>query len=245
MRRFSLISITFLGLALSFGLAACDGDDGNADAAGDSTDTNNGDGDGDNEGDGDDDGGCFNAPEECLRFVRCIGTLVPDQQSTVEGQFGEEGSCWCGTEAEAQDCYKTCVQQLNTAIKNNPTVSACHQNSCALEDLDPTQPYGPIVNGSCAEWNGKAQTPFQNPFGLPGGYCAPECGGIAKACPEHTQTSAQGTCYATVGDKSYCASRCYVDPTLIGGTQCQCGATCQPHGPADGEGNQRGICTFE
>ena len=245
MRKFPLISITFLGLALSFGLVACDGgDDEGSEAADDTT----GDGDGDEtpgDGDGDGDGECFEAPPECLRFVSCIGAIVPEQQAGVEAEYGAEGSCWCGTEDEAVECYQTCVAQLDLAIENNPTVSACHENSCALEDLDPTQPYGPITNNSCSDWNGNPQMPFQNPFGLEGGFCAPACSGLAMACPEHSQTSADGTCYIIVGEDSYCASRCYVDPTIIGGTQCQCGATCQPHGGADGEGNLRGICTFE
>lgn len=240
MRKFPLISITFLGLALSFGLVACDGDDGGSEAADDTT----GDGDGD-EGDGDGDGECFEPPEECLRFVECIGAILPDMQSTVDGQYGADGSCWCGTEEEAVECYNTCREQLDLAIENQPTVSACHENSCALEDLDPSQPYGPIVNGTCPEWSGAEQMPVQNPFGLEGGYCAPKCSGLAMACPEHSQTSADGTCYLVLGEDSYCASRCYVDPTIIGGTQCQCGATCQPHGGADAEGNLRGLCTFE
>lgn len=254
MRRFPLLSITFLGLALSFGLVACT-DDGGAEAA--ETNTENGDGDGDDdptgdgdddptsEGDGDGETGCFDAPEQCLRFVECIGGIVPEQQAVVEAEYGAEGSCWCGTDAEAQACFKTCVDQLDLALENNPTVSACHENNCALEDLDPEQPYGPITNGSCSTWNGNPQQPFMNPLGLPGGFCAPECSGIAKSCPEHTQTAAKGTCYLVGGGTSYCVSLCWVDPVVIGGTQCQCGATCQPYGAPDGEGNMRGICTFE
>ena len=46
-------------------------------------------------------------------------------------------------------------------------------------------------------------------------------------------------------DVNYCASRCYVDPEFHGGHQCACGATCQPHGSQDGEGQLRGLCTFE
>lgn len=245
MRRFPLISITFL--ALSFGLVACD--NGKDDSSSENADDTTGDGDGDSgdgdTGDGDGEAGCFDAPAECLRFVECIGAIVPDQQATVEGQFGEDGSCWCGTEQEAQDCYKTCIDQLDTAIENNPTVSACHESKCSIDELDPEQPYGPITNGSCPDWNGKPQQPFDGPLGLPGGYCAPECSGIAMSCPEHTQTSADGTCYLIAGDKSYCVSLCWVDPTVVGGTQCQCGATCQPYGGPDGDGNLRGICTFE
>ena len=101
MRRFPLISITFL--ALSLGLVACDnGNDEGTEMAGDTTgdgDGDTGDGDGDT-GDGDT-GACFDAPEMCLRFVECIGEIVPEQQSVVEEQYGADGSCWCGTEDEA------------------------------------------------------------------------------------------------------------------------------------------------
>jgi hypothetical protein len=44
-------------------------------------------------------------------------------------------------------------------------------------------------------------------------------------CPESSQTSAQGTCYIQVAGVDHCVSRCRVDP--------------------DGEGNMRGLCTFE
>ena len=69
--------------------------------------------------------------------------------------------------------------------------------------------------------------------------------GLGNFCPNHDQTTAVGTCYIVLGDTNYCISRCYVDSEVIGGTQCQCGATCQPYGGPDGEGNMRGLCTFE
>jgi hypothetical protein len=260
MRKFPLISITFLGLALSFGLVACgdSGDDGMADG----TDTNNGDGDqtgdgdGDQTGDGDGDGDpgdgdgepfCYEAPEECLRFIECIGEIVPSQKEMVASDYGEGGSCWCSGEPKAQECYSTCIAQLDAAIDNFPTESACHPKSCKLEDLDPSQPYGPVVNGSCPTWNGNQQIPLNSPFGIPGSVCSPPCSGIAQTCHNHNQTVAQGTCYLTVGGTNYCVSRCYVNSVDIfpSGTQCQCGATCQPQGGADAEGNLRGICTFE
>ncbi len=245
MRKFPLnlptILAQALGLTLSLGLVACDGDDGSSDTVADSTDST-GDGDGDSSGDG---GECVDAPEECLRFVNCIGEIVPSQRETVESEYGVDGSCWCGSVDEINNCYATCVDQLNTAIKNNPTVSACHEKSCTLEELDPAEPYGPIIDGSCPDWNGNPQVPMEMPFGVPGGFCSPACSGIAQSCPEHNQTAADGTCYLSLGDTSYCVSRCWVDPTVIGGTQCQCGATCQPQGGPDGEGNLRGICTFE
>jgi hypothetical protein len=104
-----------------------------------------------------------------------------------------------------------------------------------------------VSNNSCPAWNGASQLPVVNPFGLPGSVCAPACSGIAQSCPNHSQTAAPGTCYLAVGGTNYCVSRCYVDSAVIfpGSAQCQCGATCQPHGPSDGEGNLRGICTFE
>jgi hypothetical protein len=255
MRRFPLNSITFLGLAMSFGLVACpsdSGDEGMADGTEAEAEAEVGDGDGDENGDGDPtsgdgdgDPGCYPAPDECLRFINCIGALAPDQLPTVEEQFGEGGACWCSGDAMAQECYATCVMQLETAIMNSPTVAECHENYCTLDELDPAQPYGPITNGSCPDWNGQPQMPIQGPFGIAGGFCSPACSGLAMSCPEHTQTAADGTCYIIIGDESYCVSQCWVDPTIVGGTQCQCGATCQPYGGPDGEGNLRGICTYE
>ncbi|MFO7566689.1 MAG: hypothetical protein R6X02_28860 [Enhygromyxa sp.] len=257
MRKFPSISITFLGLALSFGLVACNddgGDDGMADGTGDGDgdgdqtgdgDGETGDGDGDETGDGDP--GCFEAPDVCLRFVSCIGDILPEQQDAVSDEYGEGGSCWCSGEDKAQECYSTCVNQLDAAIEQFPTASACHPKSCGLDELDPEQPYGPVVNGSCPEWSGLEQIPLNNPFGIAGSVCSPPCSGIAQSCPDHTQTVAEGTCYLTVGDTNYCVSRCWVNSVDIfpSGTQCQCGATCQPVGGADGEGNLRGVCTFE
>jgi hypothetical protein len=250
MRKTRLNSMSFLaqalGLALSFGLVACDGDDGSEMADTNNATESNGDGDGDATGDGDGDGdGCVEPPEQCLRFVECIGAIVPEQQPAVEAQYGAEGSCWCDGVDAANECFTTCVQQLDTAITNNPTESACHASSCSLDELDPAEPYGPIVGGACSDWNGNPQVPTQNLFGIAGGFCSPACGGIAKSCPEHSQTSAKGTCGFVSNGVEQCMSQCWVDPTIIGGTQCQCGATCQPSGGPDGEGNLRGICTFE
>jgi hypothetical protein len=262
MRNSPLMKFTFLGLfgmALSLTMAACPaGDDADTMLDGETTngdgdgDTGDGDGDGDTgDGDGDPTGGeCFNQPPECARFVSCIGGVAPSQLETVEAMFGEGGSCWCGTEDAAQDCYDVCVEQVDNALASYPTVKECHESYCNLEDLDPTQPFGPIANGACTPYTSEQgepidQVPFMNPVGVPGGFCAPKCSGLANYCPESSQTSAQGTCYLQQGADLYCISRCYVDSEVVGGTQCQCGATCQPSGGADGEGNLRGICTFE
>ena len=244
MRKFPLISCTLFGLALSFGVVACDsGDDGNG--SGDGTETNNptGDGDGDatttttGDGDGDPTGnGCYPAPEECTRLVECLGVIVPAAQADADAQLGENGSCWCGTEEEALACYDICKTQLDSAVAQNPTVGECHGRYCPLEELDPDQPYGPVVNGACPE----GSVP-QSLAGLDGTYCAPPCTGIADLCPGHSQSNGDGTCL----NNGNCALLCYVEPYNQLGTQCQCGATCQPLGQSDGNGNPLGICTFE
>lgn len=187
----------------------------------------------------------WDPPGVCLQFVECIGALAPDQQAAADAMYGAEGTCWCGTQEEANQCYNFCIAQIEDALMEFPTESACHEVSCDLSELDPDEPYGPVVNGTCPNWDGEPQQPFVEPLGLPGSVCAPACSGVAKYCPEHSQTSANGTCYIQSGDVAYCVSRCYVDSTVISGAQCQCGATCQPHGAPDGDGNMRGVCTFE
>jgi hypothetical protein len=212
-------------------IAGCDADpiEGSPDAAGDNEQ-------------------CWDVPAKCLQWVECTGALNPEAQQTLEAKYGESGSCWCGTtEAQAQECYHTCAEQLAHVIEQNPTEPLCHGRACPLEQLDPKQPYGPVIDGACPNYGNSPQLPMKNPLGLPGSVCAPKCGGIAKLCPEHTQTTADGTCYILVEGAEYCVSRCWVDPFYFGatGTQCQCGARCQPYGGPDGEGNMRGICTFE
>ena len=191
---------------------------------------------------------CWSAPKECRQLLECVSASNPAQLQALEVQYGEGGSCWCDTsQPEAQACYESCVDQLAQAIEQNPTEPRCHGRYCAIEELDPTQPYGPVAeDGSCPNYGNSPQLPLQNPFDLPGSVCAPKCGGIAKYCPEHTQTTADGTCYVVVDDVQYCVARCWVDPLHFGptGTQCQCGARCQPFGGPDAEGNLRGICTF-
>lgn len=197
---------------------------------------------------GGDDGQCWDAPEKCLQLLECASVISPDQLEALEAQYGEDGSCWCGTtEAEALACYETCVDQLANAIEQNPTEPRCHGQYCPIEELDPDQPYGPVTDGTCPNYGNSPQLALQQPFGLPGSVCSPKCGGIAKFCPDHPQTTADGTCYVVVEETEYCVTRCWVDPLQFGptGTQCQCGARCQPFGGPDGEGNQRGICTFE
>lgn len=226
----------------------CVGDEGVAESAGETADTADTADTTDTADTADtaDTGDCpYEAPDECLQFVDCITALVPDQAASVEDQYGADGSCWCGTEAEAAACYDDCISQLEEALEAYPTVGQCQESYCPLSDLDPTQPYGPVVDGMCPNWDGAPQAPLVEPLGLPGTTCSPACEGLANYCPEHTQTSAQGTCYVMFGDDLHCVSRCYVDSTVVGGSQCQCGATCQPQGAPDGEGNMRGICTFE
>jgi hypothetical protein len=191
---------------------------------------------------------CWDAPKQCLQLLECASAIFPDELQALEAEYGEEGSCWCGsTEAEAQDCFASCVDRLDQAIEQNPTEPLCHGQYCPIEELDLTQPYGPVTDGNCPNYGNSPQLALTNPFGLSGSVCAPKCGGIAKLCPEHTQTTADGTCFLSIGDTDYCVSRCWVDPLQFGasGTQCQCGARCQPYGGPDGEGNLRGICTFE
>lgn len=180
--------------------------------------------------------GCFEAPPECLRFVECIAALIPSQADVIEQVYGESGACWCGTEGEAQECFTTCIEQLDTALDSFPTEPACHEQSCSLDELDPEQPYGPVVDGQCPE----GSEPLINPLGVPGSVCSQLCG--IGGCLEHSQTSAVATCYVP---DNWCVTRCWVDPRVVGGNQCQCGARCQPHGAPDSEGNMRGICTFE
>lgn len=240
MRRFQIFSTLSL-LVLSATVFACDGgdDDGDGDTVGDGDGDSTGDGDGDTtaettNGDGDTNG-CFEQPAECAQLIECLGVILPSQDLSA---FEPDGSCWCGTEAEAVECYNTCVQQLEVAVDQNPTEGACHGRTCPIEELDSEQPYGPPpCSGDSMELQG---------LPIAGSYCAPPCGGFAKDCPEHSQTIAEGTCYWNGGDNGYCALWCYVDPFIYAsGTQCQCGATCQPYGPNDGSGNQRGICSFE
>lgn len=256
MRTFKLMTASFLNLALGLALisnvSACT-DDGGADTNAETSGDGDGDGDGDATGDGDGDptgGECYPQPPECALFLECLGAIAPEQVAAIEGMFGEAGSCWCSGNDQAQDCYRTCVEEVGKAVNTYPTVSACHESKCSLDQLDATQPYGPVMDGSCPDYvteqNAMApQMPVMNPLGVPGNFCSPKCSGLANYCPDHTQTSAAGTCYLQLGEDAHCISRCWVDPTVIGGTQCQCGATCQPQGAPDGEGNMRGICTFE
>ncbi len=239
MRRFQIFFSVSL-LSMTAGVIACDkGDDEGA------TTDDVGDGDGDtttDTGDGDgatattttgDSGGCFDQPPECAQLIECLGVILPSQDLA---DYDVDGSCWCGTEAEALECYDVCVSQLDAAITQNPTVGECHGRYCPIEELDAAQPYGPPP---CT-----APAVLMDSLPVAGSYCAPPCGGVAQACPEHTQTIAAGQC-TWGGEPNLCALSCYVDPFVFAsGTQCQCGAVCQPYGGADGDGNLRGICTF-
>ena len=106
------------------------------------------------------------------------------------------------------------------------------------------QPYSPVQGGSCTPFMGEDRFPFVDPAGLKGSYCAPPCTGIAKACPAVKNTSAEGTCFFITGDTEYCTAWCRVDAPP-GSPQCPCGATCQPYGPNDKDGNLRGVCLFK
>jgi hypothetical protein len=196
----------------------------------------------DDAGDDTDTSGCFPQSAECAQMIECLDVLVPDADLD---DFNPEGACWCGSEAEASACHELCVEQLALAVEQHPTLGACHGRACPLDELDTTVPYRP--------WPCTGQHELEFPSDpadapVPGSYCAPICGtGFAAGdCPDHPQTVAEGTCFWIAGDVELCALRCFVDPFLYAsGSQCQCGATCQPYGGNDGDGNARGICTFE
>ena len=194
-------------------------------------------------GSGSDEAGCATPQSEvCAELLVCLGAAIPDQVDAATAQFGADGPCWCGDQQVADICTQSCTDQLEATHAAFPDVPACGEEPpCSL---DPSAPYGPPSNGVCPDYMGMPQMPFVDPFGLSGSYCAPACQGIAESCPPQGQTSAEGTCFIN-GNPSLCALRCYVDPEVVGGEQCQCGATCVPDGTTDGEGHQRGLCLFQ
>jgi hypothetical protein len=244
MRRFQ-IYLSLSLLASAAGVVACDDTDGEG-----TDDVADADADADGDGDGDDatddattdadttdtGNGCFTQPEECQRMIECLDVILPGQPLE---DFAVDGSCWCdSTQENAMGCYTFCLDQLDAAVTQNPTVGECHGRYCPVEELNTEEPYGP---GPC-----NANETDLSGLPLAGHYCAPDCGGVSQTCPEHTQTIAQGTCMWTGNPSNLCALRCYVDPYVFpSGTQCQCGATCKPYGGADGDGNARGVCTYD
>ena len=192
---------------------------------------------------------CVPVPEICQRFLRCVDALVPEQSGPIGELLGEGSECWCdGDPASAAACAQTCTEELDKALEVEPTEVACHASSCAIDEHDDTQPYGPILAGECnlylsgADW--LEQDPLYEPLGLAGSFCSPSCDGIALVCPDNAQTTAEGSCFIADPEGNQCVSRCFVDSTLHGGNQCPCGATCQPYGTPDGDGHVRGICTY-
>ena len=195
-------------------------------------------------GDGDGDG-CRDVPEECKRFVECAAVVMPSQAEFIADTYAEQGSCWCGTTFdEAQVCAEACRTQLAAAIEEEPTVRECHGRWCPIDELDEALGYGPSDNGVCPDYEGVPQV-LMDLSDFPGSYCAPPCVGSSATCPDHAQTSAQGICVLFGGPQDLCGLRCFIDPFVVEGSQCQCGAICRPSGPPDGEGNLRGICTFD
>lgn len=243
MRRFQ-IYLSLSLLALAPGVVACDDTNDDTGDEASTGDGDTGDGDGDTTGDGDtvdetgdgDTNGCFEQPPECQQLIECLDVILPGQDLA---KFQADGSCWCGSsQAEAQECYDFCLDQLDAAIMQNPTVGECHGRYCPVEELVTDEPYGPPP---CAEGLTELGS-----LPVAGSYCAPACGGVAQACVEHSQTIAQGTCMFNGNPDDLCALRCYVDPYVFAsGTQCQCGAVCRPYGGNDADGNARGICTYD
>src|SRR5690606_13893766 len=74
--------------------------------------------------------GCYPPHEICLRFIDCIGQVSPDQHASVQEMYGEGGECWCNDDAQAEQCYSTCVNELEKAIDAFPTAQMCHESWC-------------------------------------------------------------------------------------------------------------------
>lgn len=175
----------------------------------------------------------------CTVVLDCVEVVAPDALAELEAQFGESSDCWCSGDGAAAACAQACQELLGGIVTTEP---ACQLDSCPLEELDPRQPYGPVVDGVCPDYNNGPQQPFINPLGLPGSFCAPIHGGITDYCPDHEQTVAKGEGYLIGPDNnSYCALLCTLDHQVGDGPQCPCGARCQPVGSQEG----KGICTWE
>ena len=106
------------------------------------------------------------------------------------------------------------------------------------------QPYSPVQAGACTPFDGQPRFAFVDPAGLLGNYCAPACLGVAQTCPDVAGTSAEGKCFFVKDGTQHCAAWCRIDAPA-GSAQCPCGATCQPYGPPDDDGNLRGVCLFK
>src|SRR5690606_9449768 len=68
------------------------------------------------------------------------GQIVPAQYDAVQAMYGEGGACWCNGDDQAQECYGTCVTELEKAIDAFPTAQMCHQSWCRSRISIPTSP---------------------------------------------------------------------------------------------------------
>lgn len=74
--------------------------------------------------DGTESGGS-NPHEICERYLACIAAVSPGGLPEAQMGFGENGSCWQGSESEAQLCLDACQAGLEMFNQQFPEEAAC------------------------------------------------------------------------------------------------------------------------
>ncbi|MDC0716945.1 hypothetical protein [Nannocystis bainbridge] len=76
--------------------------------------------------------GGSNPHEICQRYLACIAEVSPGGLPEAQMGFGENGSCWQGSDAEAQLCIDACrsaLEMYNELFPEEMTCAQCHADS--------------------------------------------------------------------------------------------------------------------
>lgn len=117
--------------------------------------------------------------EICNRYLACVAAVAPGSLPMAQQGFGEDGTCWQGTEAEMQQCIDACkagLAQFHTTSPDEPDCALCQGNAdCGTDE---TCEDGECRSTSCGDGIVESNEVCDDTE-----FCDPDCAGPVACSP--------------------------------------------------------------
>lgn len=157
--------------------------------------------------------------EACERYLACIAVASPASLPSAQQGFGEDGTCWQGSDAEAQQCIDACqagLEELHMASPNEPACALCQGD----EDCEGG---ATCMNGECRIGVcGNGVVDSDEVCDAPS-YCDDDCKGPSECSPQNGAGCSEGDVCVFEFDSPSCMPD---DVDLPSGGE-QCDGTCR------------------
>jgi hypothetical protein len=69
--------------------------------------------------------GCRPQAPECKQYIDCANALNAGSGDNLKPRYGEQGTCWTSSDADAQNCTNACKSALTTVRNGANPPAAC------------------------------------------------------------------------------------------------------------------------